>query len=207
MKSRGERSGGEHYSPGELETLATTNFDLAVQMSRSKLLLVCEALCNQNAATRQAMSPEDLCQLTILKALEAQKTKTASYRGEGLAAWLNTIAEHLLTNKLKSSDFKSSVKILNSWEVEEVADSAPDPETVLLKKEKKIRLKKFLETLNEHQKKIILLRMQGLKLKEIAETLNIQSSTVSEHIRRIKVKAKKSDIFQGLFSKDSDFEV
>jgi len=58
------------------------------------------------------------------------------------------------------------------------------PERILLDRERMERLKQSLATLSPQQRQCLYLRAEGLRYREIADTLDIEVSTVNEYLRR-----------------------
>jgi RNA polymerase sigma-70 factor (ECF subfamily) len=57
-------------------------------------------------------------------------------------------------------------------------------EEALLEREREKRLQRAMNELSEAQRNCLVLRSQGLKYREIAETLNLSISTVAENVQR-----------------------
>jgi RNA polymerase sigma-70 factor (ECF subfamily) len=72
-----------------------------------------------------------------------------------------------------------------------LASPAADAERNLLDREKMTRLNQAVEGLSEQQKRVLFLRMEGLRYPEIAQTLGISASAVGEFLRRALFRLKK----------------
>jgi RNA polymerase sigma-70 factor (ECF subfamily) len=65
-------------------------------------------------------------------------------------------------------------------------------ERVLLERERQARLAKALETLSPQQRQCLHLRAEGLRYREIAETVGVSISTVSEFLGRALARLRKA---------------
>ena len=72
-----------------------------------------------------------------------------------------------------------------------LAAPAASAERDLLDREKMTRLKSAVEGLSEQQKRVLFLRMEGLRYPEIARALGISASAVGEFLRRALLRLKK----------------
>ena len=68
---------------------------------------------------------------------------------------------------------------------------AASAERTLIDREKMTRLNEAVEGLSEQQKRVLFLRMEGLRYPEIASTLGISASAVGEFLRRALLRLKK----------------
>ena len=72
-----------------------------------------------------------------------------------------------------------------------LAAPAASAERELLDREKMSRLNTAVEGLSEQQKRVLFLRMEGLRYPEIASALGISASAVGEFLRRALLRLKK----------------
>jgi len=72
-----------------------------------------------------------------------------------------------------------------------LASPAATAERDLLDREKMSRLNSAVEGLSEQQKRVLFLRMEGLRYPEIAAALGISASAVGEFLRRALLRLKK----------------
>ena len=72
-----------------------------------------------------------------------------------------------------------------------LASPAMSAERNLLDREKMTRLNQAMEGLSEQQKRVLFLRMEGLRYPEIASALGISASAVGEFLRRALLRLKK----------------
>ena len=73
-----------------------------------------------------------------------------------------------------------------------IAGSAPDPETALIEQERRSAVVAAVRDLSPQQRNCLHLRAQGLRYREIAETMGISSSAVGEFLRRAVVRLKEA---------------
>jgi RNA polymerase sigma-70 factor (ECF subfamily) len=69
---------------------------------------------------------------------------------------------------------------------------APDAEQMLLERERRERLSSAVGRLSPQQKHCLFLRVQGLRYREIAETLEISTSAAGEFLRRAVSRLKEA---------------
>jgi RNA polymerase sigma-70 factor (ECF subfamily) len=72
-----------------------------------------------------------------------------------------------------------------------LASPAVSAERDLLDREKMTRLNSAVESLSEQQKRVLFLRMEGLRYPQIASTLGISASAVGEFLRRALLRLRK----------------
>ncbi len=108
-----------------------------------------------------------------------------------LRAWLFRVAHNLARNE-QSSVRSSRTTFLDDMtaSVNPIAP-AVSAEEALLASEKKEMLGEAMKTLSSAQRNCLMLRSQGLKYREIAQTLNLSVSTVAEHVQRGLEKLKE----------------
>jgi RNA polymerase sigma-70 factor (ECF subfamily) len=73
----------------------------------------------------------------------------------------------------------------------EPADARPDPESALIAKSRQSALAEAVRGLSPQQKNCLHLRVQGLKYREIGETIGISTSAVGEFLRRAAMRLKE----------------
>ena len=73
----------------------------------------------------------------------------------------------------------------------QLTSPAANAERDLLHREKMTRLNAAVQTLSEQQKRVLFLRMEGLRYPEIAAALGISASAVGEFLRRALSRLKK----------------
>jgi RNA polymerase sigma-70 factor (ECF subfamily) len=106
-----------------------------------------------------------------------------------LRAWAFRVAHNLGLNR-KTRE-KPAVSV--DTEMEAVLPSpGASPEGVLLESERRARLAQALETLSPQQRQCLHLRAEGLKYREIAETIGVSISTVSEFLGRALTRLRKA---------------
>jgi RNA polymerase sigma-70 factor (ECF subfamily) len=73
----------------------------------------------------------------------------------------------------------------------QLAAPAANAERDLLEREKMSRLNQAVEGLSEQQKRVLFLRMEGLRYPQIASALGISASAVGEFLRRALLRLRK----------------
>ena len=104
-------------------------------------------------------------------------------------AWVFRVAHNLGLNIRAQEDFTRPF----DPEVEEkLRDPAQTPEFSLLERERMLQLHRAVEALSPQQQQCLRLRAQGLRYHEIAETIGISISTVSEFLQRAIQRLRKA---------------
>lgn len=67
-----------------------------------------------------------------------------------------------------------------------------NPEQDLIERERNVSFHRAVESLSEQQKRVLFLRMEGLRYPEIGSTLGISASAVGEFLRRAMVRLRKA---------------
>jgi len=144
---------------------------------------------------------EDLTQEVFIKVSRALKT----FRGESqLSTWIYRIATNGALDRLRSfSSQRMAQKRLSNDSIAEgeieiedknvwTGEKAPSIETLLIREEMNECIRDFIENLPPDYRTVIVLReLEGLKNKEIAETLGVTLDTVKIRLHRARVKLKK----------------
>jgi RNA polymerase sigma-70 factor (ECF subfamily) len=107
---------------------------------------------------------------------------------ESLRGWVFRVAHNY---GLKVRARQSSEGKLDPAVEMRLASPAASAERDLLDREKMSRLNNAVEGLSEQQKRVLFLRMEGLRYPEIASTLGISASAVGEFLRRALLRLKK----------------
>jgi len=107
---------------------------------------------------------------------------------ESLRGWVFRVA-HNYGLKVRARQ-SSEEKFDPAYETRLMSPSA-NAERELLDREKMSRLNSAVEGLSEQQKRVLFLRMEGLRYPEIASTLGISASAVGEFLRRALLRLKK----------------
>ena len=101
-------------------------------------------------------------------------------------AWVFRTAHNLALNRIKGQQF---IELLDedSWEElrGSVVDAAPNPEQRLLQLEKFGHLRVAIARLTPSERQCLHLRTKGLRYREIADILNLGTSTVAEMLYRV----------------------
>ncbi|MBK7931747.1 MAG: RNA polymerase sigma factor [Bryobacterales bacterium] len=107
-------------------------------------------------------------------------------RIENAKAWLFRVAHNLAVDGVRLPKPEHSLSDAGvSRRVEhEFRRVHPDPESLLLKRERMLRLEKAIEELPSLQRHALFLRREGFRYREIAAILKIGETTVAEHVQR-----------------------
>lgn len=136
--------------------------------------------------TRSADNAEDLTQETFLRLLRHLQQQRPL---DNPKAWLFTVANNLVVNEHRSErNLKDIDEIM--WEQIEQNRAGTDagPEHLALERERLDRLHTAVLNLTPLQRQCLHLRAEGFRYREVAELLNISTSTVVDAVRRATVK-------------------
>jgi RNA polymerase sigma-70 factor (ECF subfamily) len=101
-----------------------------------------------------------------------------------LRGWLYRVAHNMARNIQVSQRVARTKALTDLTLYPEPRAAAVSAEQALLEREKERRLQQAMGQLSEAQRSCLVLRSQGLKYREIAETLDLSISTVAENVRR-----------------------
>ncbi len=166
----------EASDPGRLEEAVVRLFD--EHRERVYRYLLNLAKCPEEA--------EEITQETFLRLYQHLRKKG---REDNLRGWIFRVAHNLAITKQQQ---RRRLVLPSPSEWDEFEESriatAPNPEELLLRKEKMIRVHLAVDSLSLQQKECLSLRVEGLRYREIAEILGVTVSTVAESLRRALVK-------------------
>ena len=100
-----------------------------------------------------------------------------------LRAWLYRVAHNLARNNQTAFHASRTESLTEATKAGALADSK-SAEDELLANERMQRVSRAMEQLSTAQRDCLIFRSQGLKYREIAEILNLSTSTVGENIQR-----------------------
>lgn len=101
-----------------------------------------------------------------------------------LRAWLFRVAHNLARNAQTSFQTKRTSSLADVTSLANPAVPDASAEETLLQEEQQIRLRGAMSHLSAPQRNCLALRSQGLKYREIAESLDLSVSTVAENVQR-----------------------
>jgi len=107
--------------------------------------------------------------------------------------WILTIARRILIDRYRFASRVAEIDLLDN-----VADEAPDIESILVVGEQMEQVLKALQNLSDMQREIMILRhMLGWRVTQIAAHLNIPENTVSVNLRRALKRTQETLASQG----------
>ncbi len=132
--------------------------------------------------TQNENEAEDLTIRCFGKAFE----KIDSYNPHfGFKTWLTTIAKNLHIDQIRKNAIVTTTTEFSQEEAQHIADSAPDPEDDLIRKQRLETLLDDIKTLKPHYKEVIQLKyLHELSIKQMAKKLNSSQSTVKVKLMR-----------------------
>jgi len=112
-------------------------------------------------------------------------------REENLRGWVFRVA-HNLALAWHNDRSRLTLKNPEDWEglCELLRDRAPNPEELLIAKEKIAKVDQAIYSLSGLQLQCTLLRLGGFRHREIGEILGVSMATVAESLRRVVNKAR-----------------
>ncbi|MGH9938633.1 MAG: RNA polymerase sigma factor, partial [Blastocatellia bacterium] len=107
-------------------------------------------------------------------------------------AWVFRVAHNLAVNQIKSQQFITPLDNETWAEIRQsYQDNGPSPEQKLIQQEKFDRLRVAIASLTAPERQCLHLRTKGLRYREIAEILDISTTTVAETLYRVIGKLSK----------------
>ena len=129
--------------------------------------------------TRNDQDAEDVVQEASLRAFKYWK----GFSGRDCRSWLLAIVRNTYYSWLRQRS--DQPELTEDGEVDNVDDSTPSPETLLLQNADREMLRSALEDLRVEFREVIVLReMEGLSYKEIADISDVPIGTVMSRLAR-----------------------
>ncbi len=175
----------EASGPGKLEEVVVRLFD--EHRERVYRYLLSLAICPEEA--------EEITQETFLRLYQHLHKKG---REDNLRGWVFRVAHNLaITHRQQRR--RLVLPSPSEWEDFDGSrvTAAPNPEELLLLKEKMIRVHLTMNSLSTQQSECLSLRAEGLRYREIADILGVTVSTVAESLRRALVKLTREPEQEG----------
>lgn len=128
--------------------------------------------------------PEEAEEVIQESFLRLYKHLHAQGREDNIRGWIFRVAHNIASSRRKERRFLIETSP-EDWERISLAasDPAAGPEELLLRKEKLTHLHYEIGELSELQQNCIRLRVEGFRYREIAEILNVTTSTVAGSLR------------------------
>jgi RNA polymerase sigma-70 factor (ECF subfamily) len=138
------------------------------------------------------METEEIIQDTFLRLF---RHLHSGGREDNLRGWIFRVAHNIGINELKKRKYLGPSNSLEGADLSALSiDPAPNPEEILLRKERMVRTHGAISALSGRQKQCLYLRAEGFRYREIAELLGVTVSTVAELLHRaIQRLAKESN--------------
>lgn len=132
--------------------------------------------------TQNDNEAEDLTIRCFGKAFEKISTYNDAY---GFKTWLTTIAKNLHIDQIRKKAISTITTQTSQDVAQNIADSAPDPEDDLIRKQRLETLLNNIKTLKPHYREVIQLKyLQELSIKQIAKELDSSESTIKVKLMR-----------------------
>jgi RNA polymerase sigma factor (sigma-70 family) len=136
-----------------------------------------------NALVSNRQAAEDLVQDSVLRGLHYFQ----SYRGESFRAWMATI----MRNIVRERRAVPSAALDDEW-IDQMPDTAPDPEERAIEAERAARLRKAVSNLPDTLREVLVLReFAELSYAQIAATLSLPTGTVMSRLSRARDDLRK----------------
>jgi len=127
---------------------------------------------------------EDMTQETFLR-LYVHWASGKTIADDRLRSWIFRVAHNLAIDRTRGAKFIRELACEEYRSVVlQVPDSGKDPEETLLDRERFNAVRNGLALLSGQERRCLYLRAEGFCYREIAEILNITSSSVTEFLRR-----------------------
>ena len=117
---------------------------------------------------------------------------SALVRGESIhnpRAWVFRVAHNLAVTEHRAGDRWMA---LDPALEAALTDRGPGPEARVLQRERSARVSEALAELSPQQRRCLYLRAEGLRYREIAETIGVGVSTVSEFLTRAIARLRRA---------------
>lgn len=155
------------------------------------------AILAARAARLGSRDPEAVAQEALRRSLDNVKSRQAVdyYLGDELAtnsrppewpldqllAWLHGVLQNIVREEQKRAGFRREIAVVS---ISETADASPTALDALVEKEMRSVVNDCFATLDADYRKVLQLRMDGLKYSQIARRLGMSENTVATWVSR-----------------------
>ncbi len=151
--------------------------------------LVLEHYDREHVAIRRYLSflgvdPETGLEIVQESFLKLHEHLLAGGDRDNLRAWLYRVAHNLARNAQTAFRASKTDTLPDFTANRDLPANSASAEEELLATERVRRVRQAMDQLSAAQRECLVLRAEGLKYREIAETLNVSISTVAENIQR-----------------------
>jgi RNA polymerase sigma-70 factor (ECF subfamily) len=105
-------------------------------------------------------------------------------RIENAHAWLFRVAHNLFVDRYRRTEPLSLTSPSVANEIEQKPDPSPSPEDLFIGHERVMQIHRAFQSLTSIQRNCLSLRMEGFRLREISEILDLSLSSVADALRR-----------------------
>jgi RNA polymerase sigma-70 factor (ECF subfamily) len=130
---------------------------------------------------RQSIETDDVLQEVLLRAVRSIET-FASHDMDSFLRWLGTIAEHVILDLARRRARQEKTPLGGR---QDIAATSPSESKIIRRDERFRRLQKALHSLSpDHRQVILLARIEGLPLKEVAARMKRSPAAVTQLLLR-----------------------
>jgi RNA polymerase sigma-70 factor, ECF subfamily len=185
FESRSDRRGAGHFGDTSLEFAGYSDPRTCVKAIRCRT----PGTATLSRLGIDEANAQEIVQETFLK---LHLHLLGKGNRKNLKAWLYRVAHNLARNQQSSSWVRltTSIDAPRAGEAPERSSSAT-PESLLLDRERDLRFRRALDNLSDAQRACLALRAEGFKYREIADVLELSTSTVGENVQRGLEKLKE----------------
>jgi len=182
--------------PGEVMAIPAAGWDVEYLEDTSPRRLVLEHYDREQLPLRRyllflGLDQESCREIVQESFLRLHQHILAGGDQTNLRAWLYRVAHNLARNSQTAFHSSRTGPLADATAAGDPPSAAASVEDEFLAKERTVRLSRAMQQLSTAQRECLVLRSQGLKYREIADVLNLSTSTVGENIQRGLEKLKE----------------